>query len=221
MTRLLLLRHAESEWNAQGRWQGIADPPLSPRGEEQATLAGQLLRPVGLTAVVSSDLRRARATAERIARELPVRGPLGVEAGLREYDLGAWSGLNRAEIEQRWPGEIDEWRQGVLFATPGGERRDEFVVRIAAAVARVASRWPEDTVLVITHGGVISALVRSLGAPPRRFTHLAGLWIDADEGRLRPGTEVSLLAPGRPGSDQGEASELSATAAGVIDTGDR
>jgi broad specificity phosphatase PhoE len=193
VSRLLLLRHAESEWNAQGLWQGVADPRLSPRGEQQATLAGELLRSLGITAVVSSDLERARATAQLIAPTIGVTGPLGIEPDLREYDLGAWSGLKRAEIEARWPGEIDEWRQGVLFATPGGERRDFFVARIVAAVERVASERPDETVLVVTHGGVISAVGRALGGPARRFGHLSGLWINGEPGGLRARDVVALL----------------------------
>ncbi len=205
MTRLLLLRHAESEWNAQGRWQGLADPPLSPRGEEQAVLAGALLRPMGITAVVSSDLQRARATAEAIAPALSLTGPPAVDVGLREYDVGAWSGLTRSEIEAGWPGALDDWRNGRLFSTPGGESRDAFVERITDTVARLAADRPAETVLVITHGGVIGALCRSLNASDRRFVHLAGVWIDACGGDLRAGAHVALLPPVPLPDDGGEA----------------
>jgi broad specificity phosphatase PhoE len=202
VTRLLLLRHAESEWNAQGRWQGLADPPLSPRGEVQAERAGPLLAGLDISAVVSSDLQRARVTAARIAPALSLTGPLGVDAGLREYDVGAWSGLTRPEIEAGWPGAIDDWRHGRLVATPDGEKRDCFVARISAAVARHAAARPDGTTLVVTHGGVIGALCRSLGWPGRRFVHLAGVWIDAGPEGLRAGPFVSLLqeimdTPGR------------------------
>jgi len=207
VTRLLLLRHAESEWNAQGRWQGVADPPLSAKGEAQADQAGLLLRPSGMSAMVSSDLRRARDTAARIAAALPLPGSIGVDPGLREYDLGAWSGLTRAEIEAGWPGEIEDWRHGRLFATPGGEKRSEFVARIGAAIARVAAEHGGETVLVISHGGVISALARMLGGAPLRFTHLAGFWIESEGDGLRIGSEVSLLGPARPPSRQGEGSD--------------
>jgi broad specificity phosphatase PhoE len=176
VTRLLLLRHAQSEWNALGRWQGMADPPLSPRGREQAATAGRLLVPWGISGAVSSDLQRARATAEAIAAELALVAPIGIEPGLREYDLGAWSGLTRVEIEAGWPGEIEEWRHGRLVATPGGETRTAFVARISATVARIVADPPAETVVVVTHGGVISALGLALGEPPRRFTHLSGFW---------------------------------------------
>jgi broad specificity phosphatase PhoE len=209
VSRLLLLRHAESEWNAQRRWQGIADPPLSPLGQEQARLAGELLRPAGFTAVVSSGLLRARATAQPIAATLGIGRPVGIETDLREYDLGAWSGLTGAQIEARWPGEIAEWREGRLFATPGGEQRDLFLARISAAVARVAGDRPGETVLVITHGGLISALYRALTGGPQRFSHLSGVWITGDTaGVLQAGDLVSLLDASTVAADSGEATAL-------------
>ena len=193
VTRLLLLRHAESQWNAEGRWQGTADPPLSPGGEEQAQSAGELLRPFGFAAIVSSDLQRARRTAEVLAAALG-GAPPAVDPGLREYDVGDWRGLTRAEIEARWPGAIAAWRQGRLPSTPHGERRDAAVRRVADALYRVAAAHPGGPVLVITHGGVIGSLATSLGAEPARVGHLAGSWFDAGPGALAAGAAVDLLA---------------------------
>jgi broad specificity phosphatase PhoE len=187
---MLLLRHAESEWNAMGRWQGWADPPLSAEGERQAVAAGRQLRPIGFTAAVASDLRRARRTAE-----LAFGGPVQIDAGLREYDVGEWSGLTRAEIESRWPGALDDWRHGRLVAPPGGEMPDTFVARIAAAVTRVAAAHPDGVVLFITHGGVVRALERSLGVEQRRLAHLGGRWIEASPEGLGAGEAVFLLDP--------------------------
>ena len=195
MTRLLLLRHAESEWNAQGRWQGLADPPLSPRGLQQAGAAGALLGGYGITALASSHLHRARTTAESIAPALGLSRRLVIDADLREYDVGRWSGLTRPEIEAEWPGGIEDWRHGRLAATPGGETRDGFVARITAAVSRLAATRPAETYLVITHGGVIGALERSLGAEPRRLAHLAGRWIGAGPEGLRAEEDVFLFDP--------------------------
>jgi probable phosphoglycerate mutase len=197
VTRLLLLRHAQSTWNAEGRWQGLADPPLSPWGEEQATVAGPLLRPLGISSVVSSNLRRARGTAERIAPSLDLRADFGpvltVVEDLREYDVGAWSGLTRPQIEEGWPGAVEDWRRGLLVATPGGERNDHFVARISSAISRLAANRPGQTVLVITHGGVIGALSRSLGGPFHRFSHLSGMWIVSGPTGLHVSTEMDLF----------------------------
>jgi broad specificity phosphatase PhoE/predicted metal-dependent hydrolase len=219
MTRLLLLRHGESEWNAQGRWQGWADPPLSAPGRVQAAAAGRLLRSAGFTAVAASDLQRARLTAELAAAELGLSPAVHIDAGLREYDVGEWSGLTRAEIEARWPHALEDWRHGRLVATPGGETRDAFIARIAAAVTRVATTHAQGTVLVITHGGVIGALERSLGADQRRLAHLGGRWVEASDDGLRAGEVVFLFEPdadteaasqGRPPeAAEGEGTELS------------
>jgi probable phosphoglycerate mutase len=215
---MLLLRHGESEWNALGRWQGWADPPLSPEGERQAVAAGRLLRPIGFTAVVASDLRRASRTAELAAEAFGLGEAVQIDAGLREYDVGDWSGLTRSEIESQWPGALEDWRQGRLVATPRGEIRDAFVARIAAAVTRVGAAHPNGVVLIITHGGVISAIERSLGADQRRLAHLGGRWIEASGEGLGAGEAVFLFDPdaeteaarhGAPAAADGEGTEVS------------
>lgn len=218
MTRLLLLRHGESEWNALGRWQGWADPPLSPEGQDQARVAGRLLRPEGFTAVAASDLQRARVTAEVAASELGLSHRVLIEPGLREYDVGEWSGLTRPEIEARWPGALEAWRHGRLSATPGGETRKAFAARIMAAVERVAATDSAGPVLVITHGGVITTLERLLGADQRRLAHLVGRWLESSPGRLHARDAVFLFEPdaGReaaarrrpPEAAEGEGTEL-------------
>ena len=123
-TRLLLVRHGESTWNADGRWQGQADPPLSALGEQQAADAAAHVDAVD--AVWSSDLARARRTAEIIAHERGV--DVRIDARLRERDAGEWQGYTRAEIEERWPGALDSGRpaRGVRdrrqAARPGARR---------------------------------------------------------------------------------------------------
>src|SRR3954466_3189142 len=162
MGRVLLLRHGQSEWNAAGRWQGWADIALTERGEEQAREAGVRLAERGLhrfQAVVSSDLVRARRTAELLAEALAlVDVDIEIEPDLREFDVGEWSGLTRPEIEARWPGQLDEWREGRLTQIPGGESREHFIGRIVAAVSATARRYAGQEVLVISHGGVIGTL---------------------------------------------------------------
>jgi len=207
VTRLLLLRHAESEWNAQGRWQGLADSPLSDHGRRQAGAAGVALagRDPGFTILAASDLHRARLTALLMAPPLGL-SEVVLDPGLREYDVGLWSGLTRPEIEARWPGALDDWRHGRLVATPRGEKRDVFVARIAATVSRLGAANPGETILVITHGGVIGALERSLGLEPRRVAHLSGRWIEADGHGLVPGAGVTLES--LPDAGDGEGSEF-------------
>lgn len=192
MARLLLLRHGQSTWNAEGRWQGWADPPLSPLGEAQARAAAARLRDEALSGVVSSDLERARRTAELVAEalRLPV---LGVDADLRERDIGDWSGLTTPEIEQRWPGWLEAWRAGELERPPGGEAHDELATRVLGALRRWAEA--EGCLLVVTHGGVIHLVQDHLGVGGVRMGNLCGRWIEggftAGEAVLVPEDEAS------------------------------
>lgn len=122
MTRVLLVRHGQSEWNADGRWQGQADPPLTDLGRHQAKHAARNLGVVD--AIVASDLQRASETALIIAGELGV-GPLVLEPDLRERDAGEWSGLTRVEIDRAWPGYLDApppARPGSFGSGPASDR---------------------------------------------------------------------------------------------------
>ena len=202
MGRVLLLRHGQSEWNAAGRWQGWADIALTERGEEQAREAGARLAERGLhrfQAVASSDLTRARRTAELLADALGlVDIGVDIEPDLREFDVGEWSGLTRAEIEERWPGQLDRWRNGQLTQIPGGEPREVFLSRISGAVARLARRHAGQEVLAVAHGGVIGALQRMIGVDEEgpRITNLAGRWFSLARDSLVAGPVEFLLEPG-------------------------
>jgi broad specificity phosphatase PhoE len=155
---LLLARHAETDWNRDGRFQGHADPPLNERGREQARALAELLEGEALEAVYSSDLRRAHETAEIVAR---LKGlEVTVDPQLRERDFGPWSGLTLMEIEERFPDQIRLWRQGK--ASPG-ESRDSLTQRVVAAARRIASAYPEGQVLVVTHGGAVRVLRHAMG----------------------------------------------------------
>src|SRR4029079_8992231 len=126
MTTLLVARHGETDWNRAGRWQGWADPPLNDTGRAQARRLAEELRETAVDAVYSSDLRRAFETAEILAA--PHAVPVVADAGLREIDIGSWSGLTRAEIDARFP---DGKR-------PDGETHEQHGARVRAAVIRIA-----------------------------------------------------------------------------------
>jgi broad specificity phosphatase PhoE len=192
---LLLVRHAESEWNAAGRWQGWADPPLTEAGEDQARAAATELSGLALEAVVASDLQRARRTAEILAEQLGL-GPVELDAGLRERNVGDFTGLTREEIEARWPGVLAEWRQGRVERAPNGEGR-EFIERILAALDRLAEQFRGRRIVVVAHGGVIRTLHRHLGGEPGPPHHLGGLWIHLDDqGSWRVGEAHRAPSPG-------------------------
>src|SRR5688500_14129220 len=133
-TRILLVRHGESEWNAGGRWQGWADSSLSELGRQQAFEASAAVGTVD--AIVASDLERATQTALIISETIGV-GPVMIEPDLRERDVGEWTGLTRDEIEERWPGDLERWRRGELVCPPGGELNDHILVRFEGALRRI------------------------------------------------------------------------------------
>ncbi len=177
-TEILVVRHAQSVWNAVGRWQGWADPPLSAWGQAQAHEAGRRLSvDAPFDAVVSSDLRRARRTAELVTSE--AAGPRIVEIypQLREHCVGEWSGLSRDEIDRRWPGQVEQWRRGDLDASPGGERRPDFEGRLLSGIRSVAADHPGQRVLVVSHGGAIRSISRLAGGELHHIEHLAGCWL--------------------------------------------
>lgn len=188
MLRLLLVRHGESEWNAAGRWQGQADPPLSDHGRIQAQHAAKTIGSVD--AVVASDLERARHTAELIGDELGV-GPVHLDARLIERDAGEWSGLTRAEINEQWPGYL--LGNGHGKRPPGWESNESLIIRSSAAIFDVALQIPEGDVLVVTHGGVIYALEEHLGAERQYLPNLGARWVELSGGTLRLGPRAELI----------------------------
>jgi probable phosphoglycerate mutase len=186
-TRILVVRHGESEWNALGRWQGHADPPLSDRGEHQARSAGARLGT--LDAIVASDLQRAVTTAELIANELGV-GPVTVDERLRERDAGEWTGLTRAEIDERFPGYLTDGSR-----PPGFESTASLFDRVYPCLVDHAARHPGGSVLAVTHAGVIYALERHLELPRELLANLSGRWFEVGDGHLRAGERVVLVDP--------------------------
>lgn len=206
MTSVLLVRHGQSEWNADGRWQGQADPPLTDLGRHQAQHASRSLGVVD--AIVASDLQRAAETAAIISGELGV-GPVVLDPDLRERHAGAWQGLTRAEIERDWPGYLGPpapiegsdgpravEREDRRRRPPGWEADDALVDRAVAALARIHQLAPAGEVLAITHGGLVYALEGMLGAPFVRLPNLGGRWVEVGpDGPTRLGDRVLLVDP--------------------------
>jgi alpha-ribazole phosphatase/probable phosphoglycerate mutase len=155
VTTIYLARHGESDWNAEVRWQGHADRPLTERGRRQGAELADRLAGVALAAVYASDLERARATARIVAE---ARG-LDVVAlpELREIDVGSWSGLTRAEAEERFPAAYRRWADGGQ-GWDDGETYEEMTERVVRAVLDIGQAYPGDSVLVVAHGGPIRAL---------------------------------------------------------------
>ncbi len=191
MTRLLLVRHGQSEWNAQGRWQGQADPHLSDHGREEARLAASALSGFG-GIVFSSPLLRARETAEIISAHVS-DGSVFLEPDLREIDVGEFSGLTNDQIEQRMPDAWQMLRAGKLSAFPGGEAREHFLQRVLGSLERIATHHPEADVLAVAHGGAIAAVERHLGVHPGHGVgNLVGRWFVLDGALSADGDRIAF-----------------------------
>jgi broad specificity phosphatase PhoE len=173
--RLLFIRHGSSTWNDERRIQGQLDPPLSEKGRDQARKLGARFRDTEVDAFYSSDLTRARETAEAIGTEIGRRPEYLPE--LREVALGEWEGLQREEIIARYP---EEWSRWVAHPSwdivPGGEGTEAFEGRVATAIAGLIARHRTGRVLVVTHGGVIQ--VALLGVVGRSSNGLFPFTID-------------------------------------------
>ena len=159
-TTLLAIRHGETAWNSDGRYQGQADIALNAAGQEQATCVARALGGAGIDSVYSSDLARALETARVLATVLGM--PVRVDAGLREQHFGVFQGLLAREIEERWPEDHRRWlRREPDFGPPGGETRRAFSDRCVTAVCRVAADHPGQTLAIVCHGGVLDCLYRA------------------------------------------------------------
>ncbi len=155
MTELLLVRHGETDWNAERRWQGHADPPLNEQGRTQARELADRLAGERVDAVYASDLRRARETAEIVAERLGAEVHSLPE--LREIDVGNWSGLTTAEIGERFPGALERMKEHG-YGWRDGETPPQLAERVLGAVRRIAAEHPAGRVLVVGHGGTIRAI---------------------------------------------------------------
>ena len=183
--RLVLARHGQTAWNADGRFQGQADPPLDATGRAQAERLAAEVMAVRLDGLVSSDLLRARQTAGVVAR---ARGlDLEVDRALREIDLGGWEGLYPHQAAERFPKEYRQWSEGRDVARGGGESEAQAGIRVATALRRIVGAAGEGaTALVVGHGLALQAAMGVLveegtiglaGAPP----HLGnGQWLTVE-----------------------------------------
>ncbi len=161
--RLLLIRHGQTEWNSEGRWQGTIDTPLSAIGITQAEALAAYLQAnePGIVAVYSSLLQRAKVTAQIVADALGVA--VHHDARLQEIHLGAFQGLTTQEMDERYPTEFAEMHKGELaFTFPEGESRQMLYDRAHAVMHDIRTAHPDQTIAVVTHAGVKRMIMRRL-----------------------------------------------------------
>jgi 2,3-bisphosphoglycerate-dependent phosphoglycerate mutase len=167
VTRLIITRHGETDWNAARRIQGMTDVPMNARGEAQSEALAEALACMEIGLIFSSDLNRAVRTAEIIAARLydmeHIRAPL-----LRERNWGALEGKNLQEIEDEFPGDLERMRNGDLdFAPRGGESRNQLIARIDEFIGGLITERAGENILIVTHGGVCGmAIKRMMGIEP-------------------------------------------------------
>lgn len=159
-TRILVVRHGETAWNAQMRMQGQINEPLNDTGRWQAEQLAEALRDEPIDAIYASDLDRALHTALPLARSLG--RSVSTEPGLRERAFGVFEGLTYSEIDQRWPEQAKRWRErDIGFGPEGGETLSQFNRRCVETAERLAAADCGRTVLWSTHGGVLDCLYRA------------------------------------------------------------
>lgn len=159
-TRVMLVRHGETDWNVGVRIQGHTDIPLNPQGREQARRLGLHFAEEALDAVYASDLSRAFDTAAELARACGAE--LRREAALRERHFGCFEGLTFGQIEARWPEQAQRWRRrDPHFGPEGGETLAIFHARCVDVATRLAARHPGQSIALVAHGGVLDCLYRA------------------------------------------------------------
>ena len=192
MTRLLLARHGETDWNREQRFQGHADPPLNQTGRAQAVDLSVALAAEPLAAVYSSPLRRALETAEIVAAAHG-QEPVTVDA-LMEVDVGSWQGLTRAEVEERYPDQFARWLDHVDgFGFANGESYEQLSGRVIPALLQLEADHPGERILTVTHGGPIRTALAHVDAVSHAEARTRGptivnafvVELDVEEGNLR------------------------------------
>jgi broad specificity phosphatase PhoE len=179
VTTILLARHGETDWNLQRRVQGHSDTPLNETGRAQALALAETLDEAALDAIYTSDLARARDTAQVVADRKGLA--VTVVPELRERNFGTWEGLTDDEILVRFPAaRTGSWGDA--------ETKEELAERVLGALQRIAAAHPGGRVLVVTHGGPVRALLVECGLDGRGPIGNCSLY----EVRLRDGRFVGI-----------------------------
>lgn len=203
LTRICLVRHGETEWNAQRRLQGHIDIALNATGERQAAAAGRWLKGAGVTALYSSDLKRAWTTAGHIGASLGLEPRPAPE--MRERCYGIFEGLTYAEAQERYPDAYAAFeRRDLDYTFETGESLKAMFARVTEKLQELAAAHPGEAIVVVLHGGVLDIINRfvrnhSLEAPRDFLIPNAGLnWIawDGRQWHIESWGETEHLEPG-------------------------
>lgn len=201
MTRVCLVRHGQTDWNVEGRYQGQSDIPLNENGRAQAHLLAQQLEGQPFTAIYSSDLSRALETAEIIAR--CVRLPVRRDARLREINQGEWEGQVVGIIKARYATLWQQRAEDPSLRPPGGETIYEVLDRVRAAMTEISHLHPTGPVLVVSHGLTLAAVICYTRALPIGQAYITipdntkPVWVEwcEETGRSQPLSQNKVSEP--------------------------
>lgn len=161
LQKVYLIRHGETDWNAQNRWQGYTPTALNEAGFAQANALGEHFRGVAIPRIISSDLPRAFQTASALGQVVGVE-PV-IDTRWREINVGILEGLTSEEVQAIYPEEYRSWRHGdINYAIPNGESQQMMFDRVLSAWQEIISSDDVDTVAVVSHGGAIRGLILNL-----------------------------------------------------------
>lgn len=222
MTELILIRHGETDWNRELRFQGQVDPPLNATGLAQAERVAACLAGTAAHQLYCSDLLRTRQTASPAAARLALQAL--PDAGLREQSFGIIDGMRVDDIKLQHANAWDQWtRFDADWAFDGGESTRQFHTRVMGALRRLAALHPAQTLVVVTHGGVLDMVFRSarglsLSGPRQSEIPNAGLnrvKIDDSSVQILQWAEIGHLAdlPPQPVYDQSKVAQAVQAAA--------
>lgn len=170
MTKIILVRHGETVWNVEMKYQGHSDIALTPKGQEQARKVGARLAREKIDAVYASDLSRAQFTAEQIAKRHNLQ--VVVVPEFREISFGEWEGLSYNSISTKWPEQMEKFYTLTdELEIPGGETFRQVKARAIEALKRVVNSHPDQTIVIVSHGGTIRTILCAI-----MNIHLNHLW---------------------------------------------
>ncbi len=168
LMRIYLVRHGLTHWNHEFRYQGHTDIELSPQGIEQAFALKKRLKGEDIKAIFSSDLRRARQTAEIINQEHNLE--IQIDPALKEVNFGVWEGLTYQDLQQKYPEQLKIWKDTPhLLDIETGETFDSLMHRAINFVNNIYNAYRKDNIIVVSHGGTIAAMICGLMNEPLKF----------------------------------------------------
>lgn len=182
-TTLIVIRHGETHWNIEGKWQGHEDSPLTDNGVNQAKAVARQLQRYKIDALYSSDLGRAMQTAEIIAK--PHQLKIQPDPRIRERHLGNFQGLTLKEMKSQYPHEyLKHTSRDANYKAPGGESKEQQYKRSIHFFSEIVGKHPNQTIVIITHGGVVDCL----------FKHVMGLPLDKPRSYILFNTAINIFS---------------------------